>query len=120
MAGEISFFEIGVQDAEQGRAFYQELFGWDTEPGPTGNGPLLRAGRTQGGIHGGDAEGGTYLFFRVDDMDAAIERVRQLGGRLHEYDLSTQEDPDVAAAYGRFRLCRDDQGSTFGLHQPPA
>lgn len=27
------------------------------------------------------------------------------------------EDP---AEYGRFKLCKDDQGSTFGLHQPPA
>jgi hypothetical protein len=30
------------------------------------------------------------------------------------------DDPDTVAQFGRFRLCRDDQGSPFGLHQPPA
>ena len=34
MTGEVSFFEIGVADAEQGRAFYGALFGWRFEPPP--------------------------------------------------------------------------------------
>jgi uncharacterized protein len=28
-------------------------------------------------------------------------------------------DPDKVARFGRFVLCRDDQGSSFGLHKPP-
>jgi uncharacterized protein len=28
-------------------------------------------------------------------------------------------DEQSTARFGRFKLCRDDQGSAFGLHQPP-
>ncbi|BAS06985.1 hypothetical protein AHiyo4_04070 [Arthrobacter sp. Hiyo4] len=49
-------------------------------------------------------------------MDAALARVSELGGSTDSAELG-DEDP---AEYGRFRLCQDDQGSTFGLHQPPA
>jgi uncharacterized protein len=28
------------------------------------------------------------------------------------------EDEESDARFGRFKLCRDDQGSPFGLHQP--
>ena len=38
MAGELAFFELGVGDAERGRAFYAGLFGWELEPGPSGGG----------------------------------------------------------------------------------
>ncbi|MFH8378261.1 VOC family protein [Streptomyces cyaneofuscatus] len=36
MAGEISFFELGVDDPEKARTFYGALFGWNFEPGPSG------------------------------------------------------------------------------------
>lgn len=29
------------------------------------------------------------------------------------------EDAESVARFGRFTLCHDDQGSAFGLHQPP-
>ena len=29
-------------------------------------------------------------------------------------------EQDTTARFGRFKLCRDDQGSGFGLHEPPA
>jgi uncharacterized protein len=71
-----------------------------------------------GGIHGGDAGASPYLFFRVEDIDAAVGRVRELGGSVDGTDLDGDEE--VQASYGRFVLCRDDQGSPFGLYQPPA
>jgi len=51
-------------------------------------------------------------------MDAALERVRELGGTVEEADVG--DDEASVARFGRFKLCRDDQGSPFGLHQPPA
>jgi hypothetical protein len=44
--------------------------------------------------------------------------VRDLGGSVDETDLGESES--TVAEYGRFKLCRDDQGSAFGLHEPPA
>ena len=118
MAGEVVFFELGVEDVERGRAFYQGLFGWRFEPGPSGEGFTIATGGVPGGMHGGDKGAAPYLFFRVDDMDAALERVRQLGGTVEEMDIDGDEES--VARWGRFKLCRDDQGSPFGLHQPPA
>lgn len=118
MAGEVAFFEIGVEDPERGRAFYEGLFGWRFEPGPTeGGGFVIQAPNMPGGMHGGDPGGRPYVFFAVDDMDMAIERVRELGGGVEEMDV--EGDADSQARFGRFKICHDDQGSYFGLHQPP-
>ncbi|WP_406441000.1 VOC family protein [Streptomyces sp. NBC_01613] len=120
MAGEPSFFELGVADPERGRAFYGALFGWDFEPGPTGRGFALTTEGLPGGMHGGDAGASPYLFFRVDDLEAAVARVRELGGTVEELGEEGDEDEGSVARFGRFKLCRDDQGSAFGLHQRPA
>jgi len=117
MAGEPSFFELGVGDAERGRAFYEALFGWQMERGPSGEGFTITTPGLPGGIHGGDPEASAYLFFRVNDIEAAQARVRELGGQVDDTDI--EGDDDSIARFGRFKLCRDDQGSPFGLHQPP-
>jgi len=116
MAGEVSFFELGVKDPVRARAFYCELFGWKMSPGPSGEGRgfQIESGNIPGGLHGGDEGSGPYLFFRVEDIEAAVRRVRELGG---EAELNEHSGPGAA---GTFAFCRDDQGSSFGLHQPPA
>ncbi|MFC8872169.1 VOC family protein [Streptomyces sp. NPDC057148] len=120
MAGEPSFFELGVADPERGRAFYVGLFGWALEPGPTGRGFSIGTGGVPGGLHGADAGASPYVFFRVDDLDAALARVRELGGSVEGQGEEGEEDAASAARFGRFALCRDDQGSAFGLHEPPS
>lgn len=118
MAGELSFFELGVDDPARGRAFYEALFGWRFSPSPGGRGFAIDTENVRGGIHGGDAGSAPYLFFAVDDIEAACERVRELGGQVEDVDHGG--DADTTATFGHFRFCRDDQGSPFGLHQPPA
>ena len=117
MTGELAFFELGVGDTERGRAFYEGLFGWSFETGPSGSGFAIDTPNVPGGMHGGDSDASPYLFFRVDDIEAAIARVRELGGEVEEMDV--EGDEASIARFGRFKLCRDDQGSPFGLHQPP-
>jgi predicted enzyme related to lactoylglutathione lyase len=117
MAGQLAFFELGVEDAERGRAFYEGLFGWRFEPGPSGNGFMIHTPEGRAGIHGGDGEASPYVFFAVEDIGAAIERVRELGGVVEDTDV--EGDEASQQRHGRFKLCRDDQGSPFGLHQPP-
>ncbi|MFE2045208.1 VOC family protein [Streptomyces sp. NPDC059477] len=121
MTGEPSFFEIGVDDPERGRTFYGTLFGWDLERGPSGRGYAIGTPGLPGGMHGGDKGAASpYLFFRVDDLDAAVAKVLELGGTIEELGDEGEEDPGSAARFGRFKLCRDDQGSGFGLHEPPS
>jgi uncharacterized protein len=117
VAGELAFFEIGVADADKGRAFYQALLGWSFEPGPQG-GFEIRTPNVAGGMHGDDPGAFPYVFFQVDDMDAALSFVRELGDEVDATDV--EGDQDSIARFGRFQLCKDDQGSRFGLHQPPA
>jgi predicted enzyme related to lactoylglutathione lyase len=118
MTGEPSFFEVGVADADRARVFYEGLFGWKMSPGPSGRGFVIGTPGLPGGLHPGDAGAAPYLFFRVQDIGAAEARVRELGGQVDDVDI--EGDADSVATHGRFRLCRDDQGSPFGLHQPPA
>ena len=118
MAGEPAFIELGVQDAARGRVFYEAMFGWSFEPGPSGGGFVITTPTIPGGLHGGDPGASPYVFFRVDDMEAALARVRDLGGEVDDTDV--EGDAESTARFGRFKLCRDDQGSPFGLHQPPA
>lgn len=118
MNGAPAFFELGVEDADKARDFYSALFGWNLPPSPGGGGYMISTPTLAGGLHGGDQGASPYLFFAVDDMEMAADRVRALGGTIEETDLD--EDPDSVALHGRFRLCQDNQGSRFGLHQPPS
>jgi predicted enzyme related to lactoylglutathione lyase len=111
VAGELSFFELGVADTDRARRFYGGLFGWKFDQGGAIETPNLR-----GGLHGDDPGASPYLFFKVDDLDAARDRVRELGGEAAD---ELDDDPDTVARFGRFALCKDDQGSSFGLHEPP-
>jgi hypothetical protein len=117
VSGEVAFIELGAQDAGRAQAFYSSMFGWKFEPGPSGEGFAFEAPNVPGGLHGDDPGASPYVFFRVDDMEAALERVRQLGGTVEEMDV--EGDEASVARFGRFKLCRDDQGSPFGLHQAP-
>jgi uncharacterized protein len=118
MAGELSWFEIGVGDAERAREFYGSLFGWQFEPSESGPGGVIRTPTIPGGLHGDDEGASPYVFFSVPDIGAAIARVRELGGEVEELAGHTDDPPETE--WGRFALCRDDQGSRFGLHQPPS
>ena len=118
MTGQPTFFELGVADADRARAFYSALFGWQMDPGPSGKGFVIETGDIAGGLHGGDPEASPYLFFRVDDIEAAVARVRRARRQRRRHGRRGRRG--LVARFGRFRLCRDDQGSSFGLHQPPA
>ena len=102
MTGEPTFFEIGVVDAARARAFYGGLFGWRIEPVPSAGGYRISTPTISGGMHGGDDGASPLVFFGVVDLEAAMVRVRELGG--HAETLES----------------RADQGSPFGLHQRPA
>jgi predicted enzyme related to lactoylglutathione lyase len=118
MSSQPSFFELGVADADRARDFYGGLFGWTMEPGPSGGGGyVVTTGGMRGGLHGGDPGASPILFFGVEDIAAAAARVTELGGTIET--TGHEGDDESAAQFGRFRFCRDDQGSPFGLHEPP-
>ncbi len=117
MTGQVSFIEFGGRDAMTARTFYGKLFGWSFEPGPGGEGYAIDGVGVPAGVHGGDEGASPYVFFQVDDLEAAVANVERLGGSVEV--LPGGDDEESAARFGEFRLCRDDQGSPFGLHRPP-
>ena len=103
-----SWIEIGAPDARRTRDFFAGLFDWPFET--TGEGFSV-AGAPGVGLHGGDPARDMVIYFRVEDLDAAVARVRALGG--------TAPDPQPAdPRFGRFVECKDVDGVKFGLHQP--
>lgn len=116
MSGEVSFFELEVKDAATARDFYGELFGWEMKAGPSGEagGFQIQTGNVAGGLHGGEQGAGPFLFFKVEDIQVAAERVRALGGQAL---FNEHSGPGPS---GTFAFCEDNQGSCFGLHQPPS
>ncbi|HWB57534.1 MAG TPA: VOC family protein [Gaiellaceae bacterium] len=110
MAGEPSHFELGVRDARRAKAFYGAVLGWEFET-TTGENAWIETSGLGGGLHDDDDAATIVLYFGVPDLEAAVRRVRELGG--------TADDPGPAGPSGRYSACRDDQGVVFGLHQPP-
>jgi uncharacterized protein len=108
MAGGPSHFELGVPDAARAKRFFGALLGWTFET-TQGEDAWIETSGVRGGLHGDD-DADVILYFTVPDIEAAVRRVRELGGEA--------EEPGPAGSGGRFTSCRDDQGVVFGLHQP--
>ena len=93
MAGDPSHFEIGVPDARRAKAFYGELLGWSFRT-TTGENAWIETGGVPGGVHDGDDASKIVVYFRVPDIEAAVRRVRELGGEA--------KDPGPGGEGGRF------------------
>jgi predicted enzyme related to lactoylglutathione lyase len=109
MAGGPSHFELGVPDAARAKRFYGELLGWHFQT-TKGEWAWIDTGGVPGGLHDGGDEREVVLYFSVADIEAAVRRVRELGGQA--------DDPGPPGSGGRYATCRDDQGVVFGLHHP--
>lgn len=107
-AGDMGYFTIDVPDPDAAADFFEALFGWRVEPGNVEEGRHIATIAPPAGIHGGQRPGYT-LYFRVDDLDAAAQRVRELGGEV----LVVADYPSGGTA-----SCRDPQGVPFELWKP--
>jgi predicted enzyme related to lactoylglutathione lyase len=106
--GDMGYFTIDVPDPDAAADFFSELLGWHVEQGHLDEGRHIASIAPPGGIHGGRPPGIT-LYFRVDDLQAAAAKVRELGGEV----LSLSDWPTGGNA-----TCRDTQGLTFELWKP--
>lgn len=110
MAGEPTFFEIGVPDAVRAQNFYTQLLGWTPHATGDHGQAWLETGGVRGGLHNEDQDRRIDIFFGVSDIEAAVALVRELGGDAED---PGPPEPD----FGRFAFCKDEQGVRFGLHQ---
>lgn len=102
--GTFCWAELGTTDVEAATAFYTDVFGWDTEAGR-----FRLDGHDVAGVEeADDARWRSRL--AVDDVDALVERVRELGGEVLAGPL------DVEQA-GRMAAVADPTGAAVELWQ---
>ena len=114
--GSFCWNELNTRDVAGALQFYGSVFGWTSEARemPGGNYTELRAdGRPVAGLL--DMTGRVpdevpphwLVYFAVDDCDAAVAKVEQLGGGriVGPFDIPP----------GRFALAHDPQGAHFAL-----
>jgi len=110
-----AWFDISTPDAPRAQQFYQEMFGWAVHV-IDGGYALVGGedGEPAGGIGQADADGpytGFVVYFRVDDVDAALARAEKLGGRR-------RLDPVALPGRGRMAVFTDPDGNPIGLLSP--
>jgi predicted enzyme related to lactoylglutathione lyase len=105
--GELSYITYEVVDASSFKAFYGSLLFWTFEPGRIDDGWQIQGTHPMAGVAGGSDTPATVPMWTVEDVDAAVTRVREAGGTVIE-------EPS-AQSYGRSALCSDDQGVRFYL-----
>lgn len=88
----VGYFEIPVVDLDRAISFYQRVFGFALEravidghamalfPDTSGDGTITGA-LAQGESYV-PSQDGTRVYFAVDDIDAVLARVRELGGEV--------------------------------------
>jgi uncharacterized glyoxalase superfamily protein PhnB/catechol 2,3-dioxygenase-like lactoylglutathione lyase family enzyme len=107
--GDVANATMLARDAERASRFYEAVLQVPFSSGHPG------AWRTEGTrpplsiLSSEVAEPEVQLSYRVDDIAAAVERVRAAGGRAGEPERKP---------YGLLADCADDQGATFRLWQP--
>jgi uncharacterized glyoxalase superfamily protein PhnB len=108
--GDVAHVTMVARDADRAKKFYEAVL---QVPFSAGHPGAWRTDETQppvGIIRSSEgAEPEVRLSYRVDDIAAAVERVREAGGHA--------DDPALRP-YGLQAECIDDQGATFHLWQP--
>jgi uncharacterized glyoxalase superfamily protein PhnB len=107
--GDVANVTIMAGDSGRAREFYEAVLQVPFSPGHPGAWRTEEVTPPLGILPSQGAEPQVRLSFRVDDIAAAVERVRAAGGRADE----PERQP-----YGLVAECSDDQGTTFRLWQP--
>lgn len=108
MSGDIVFFDLPGKDVKKTAQFWETLFGWKFKEGNFPGYSMIEGSSPMGGTAHGDESDSLTVYFGVDDLDSAVDKVRELGGK-------TETPVEIPA--GRFANCSDDQGVSFSLFE---
>ncbi len=126
--GAMTWNELATRDVAGAKAFYTAVFGWEFEPfGGDNEYWLIKvAGKVGGGVYADDQYNGGVMpmdenwpdeipphwmvYFNVDDTDAAVAKLEELGGSVSV--------PAFDTPAGRIAVVGDAQGGTFSFIAP--
>ena len=115
--GSFCWNELHTRDVEGAKRFGEAVFGWTASGWEMGQGTYTIFNVGEDGVAGAagmppgvpDGVPAYWLtIFAVDDADAAVGKVRELGGGV-------VMEPMDAEGVGRFAIVTDPQGATFGV-----
>jgi uncharacterized protein len=112
--GALVWNELASNDLDASTAFYSSLFGWSIAPFEGSEEVYLsikNGERSNGGIREATPPGVPphwLVYFGVDDLDASLDRVRELGGTVHAGPIDIQ--------MARIAIVADPQGAVFALY----
>jgi predicted enzyme related to lactoylglutathione lyase len=130
--GALTWNELNTRDSAAAREFYSAALGWEFEKFGGENYPtdywLIRVPDKEQGapLSEDDYNGGIMtmdenwpadlpahwmIYFHVDDTDAAVAKLEELGGNVSV--------PTFDSSAGRMAVVGDPQGGTFSLISPP-
>jgi len=117
--GKIGWNELITSDPGAAIAYYQTMFGWETEPFDGGETPYTMF-KLDGVPFGGvmakpvpDMPSHWLNYVSVTDLDAALAQSISLGGE-------TLFGPMPIPTVGRIAVIKDPQGAAIGLHEAEA
>jgi predicted enzyme related to lactoylglutathione lyase len=123
MSGRIVHFEIPFDDSDRAHDFYARAFGWQmnripemsytmVSTGPSGEQGPTEPGFINGGMFNRDdnASPGAVVVIDVDDLDAALAKVEELGGK-------TLVGRTAVGDMGWSAYFKDTEGNLMGLWQ---
>ncbi len=123
MAAHGTFYwnELASRDAAAAKTFYTSLIGWTAEDMETPMGPytLFKTAGVENPVGGlmqmteewGDMPSKWSAYIAVDDVDAALARVEELGGTVLEPAFD-------AEGVGRMAFIQDPTGAHIALMTP--
>ncbi|HYM44619.1 MAG TPA: VOC family protein [Solirubrobacteraceae bacterium] len=112
--GALVWNELGSPDLDASTAFYSGLFGWAIAPFEGSPEPYLsikNGGASNGGIRPLTPPGTPpywLVYFGVEDLDAALAKVAELGGVKHAGPIDIQ--------MAKIAVVADPQGAVFALY----
>jgi predicted enzyme related to lactoylglutathione lyase len=107
--GDVASVAMVARDAHRAKEFYEAVLQVPFSAGHPGAWRTEEIKPPLGILSSQRAEPEVQLSYRVDDIAAAVERIRAAGGHADEPERRP---------YGLLAGCVDDQGATFRLWQP--
>ena len=115
--------ELQTRDADKAKSFYESVFGWTATTSEAMGGYTVweNDGKQLGGMTNPEmlpqeVPPNWMTYFGVDDADAAVKKVKDLGG-------SVMMEPMDIPTVGRFAVVADPQNAVFAIIKtapPPA
>lgn len=113
----VTHFEISADDPEKMVEFYKQVFGWEINKweGPAEYWLVSTGDPDSPGIDGaifnpGELFSGTVNTVEVENLDDALERIKQSGGEI-------LTEKNVIPGVGYHTYCKDIEGAIFGIMQ---